>query len=112
LYEHQQQFAILLPNHSKQFAASTSTKTKTDRVDARLLCRMALERRIEPWQPASPLMRRLKDLMRERAELIDQRTVTRNRLAALKASYDPSEQTEQRLEQQLALYAEHLRQIR
>lgn len=112
LYEHQQQFAILLPNHSKQFAASTSTKTKTDRVDARLLCRMALERRIEPWQPASPLMRRLKDLMRERAGLIDQRTVTRNRLAALKASYDPSEQTEQRLEQQLALYAEHLRQIR
>ena len=111
LAEAQQKLCVMLPNYVKQFARSTSVKTKTDRVDARLLCRMALERQLDLWQPASPLMRQLKALTRERAAITEQLKGITNRLAALDASYAPSQQQCTRLEQHRKLYQKHRKQI-
>lgn len=111
LAEHQQNLCVMLANYVKKFAGSTSTKTKTDRVDARLLARMALERRLDRWQPASILMRQLKELTRERQRIMKLQTMTKNRLAAAEASYKPLPSVIERLKQQLALYRRQCKEI-
>ena len=42
----QQALSVLLPNKVKHFAGSTEQKSKTDALDARLLCRLGLERQL------------------------------------------------------------------
>ena len=44
LADNQQVLSMLLPNKVEYFARSTEFKSKTDQLDARLLCRLGLER--------------------------------------------------------------------
>ncbi|MEZ4784712.1 MAG: transposase [Candidatus Kapaibacterium sp.] len=104
-------FCVMLPTAVKQFSRSTSVKTKTDRVDARLLCRLALERRLDTWEPATELMQELKALVRERQSLITQQSQVRNRLHALSASHKPSVSHRGRLQQQLRFFASQIREV-
>ncbi|KUG09087.1 IS110 family transposase [Solirubrum puertoriconensis] len=66
LADQQQQLSVLLPNKVKHFAQSTEQKSKTDQLDARLLCRLGLERALPAWAPPTPALRRLRVLERER----------------------------------------------
>jgi transposase len=111
LHEQQQQLSVLLPTLVKNYAKSTSVKTKTDRSDAALLCRLALERRHKPWQPASPLMRQLKALARERCGLIEERTAARNRRHALEHGVDASAAQLERINERLDLLKRQIKQI-
>jgi transposase len=44
---------VLLPNKAKHFSQSTEQKSKTNQLDARLLCRLGLEQVLPAWQPPS-----------------------------------------------------------
>ena len=46
-----------MPNKVKHFARSTALKSKTDQLDARLLCRLGLQRALSAWQPPTPALR-------------------------------------------------------
>ena len=63
----QQALSVLLLNKVKHFARSTEQKSKTDALDARLLCRLGLERQLPAWQPLTPAMRQLRSLARSLA---------------------------------------------
>ena len=49
LSDNEQALSVLLPNNVKHFAQSTEQKSKTDQLDARLLCRLGLERVLPAW---------------------------------------------------------------
>ncbi|MBO3273266.1 IS110 family transposase [Hymenobacter defluvii] len=49
LADQQPLLSVLLPNKVKHFARSTELKSKTDQLDARLLCRLGLERALPAW---------------------------------------------------------------
>lgn len=111
LYQQQQQLSVLLPTQVKNYAKSTSVKTKTDRSDAALLCRLALERQHRLWQPASPVMRQLKALVRERDGLVEERTAACNRRHALEHSVDPSAAQLERIGERLEMLQRQIKQI-
>ena len=69
LVDNAQALSVLLPNKVKHFAQSTEQKSKTDQLDARLLCRLGLERALPTWQPPTPALRQLRVLSRERQNL-------------------------------------------
>jgi transposase len=73
---------VILPNLAKKYAQSPGLKSKTDRIDARMLSRMGLERELRKWQPASPGLLKLKQLTRERETLVRSRTAASNHLHA------------------------------
>ncbi|MGY2132023.1 IS110 family RNA-guided transposase [Hymenobacter sp. HD11105] len=104
----QQALSVLLPNKVKHFAGSTEQKSKTDALDARLLCRLGLERQLPAWQPLTPAMRQLRSLTRERAALRTQAAQTKNRAHAYAHSYEPDPQALMRLQQRQALFEEQL----
>jgi transposase len=111
LCEHQQLLCVALPTTVRDFARSTSSKTKTDAVDAAMLTRMALERKLDPWHLPSPLLRQIKLLVRERHACVEQATAIDNRLHALEHSYKPLASSIRRLKKQRALIEEQRTQI-
>ena len=95
--------SVLLPNMVKHYVKSLNIKTKTDKVDAEVLCRLGLERRLGFWQKPSGIMRELKFLSREYREIKYKINQVKNQLHARFYSYQCPESTEQRLKRQIAL---------
>ena len=88
LYDHGYYVSVLLPNKSNAYAKSLNIKTKTDKVDAKMLAQMGLERSLELWQPLSSAMCTIRKLCRERGQLIKVRTQEKCRLEAEKNSHE------------------------
>jgi transposase len=64
-----------LPNQSKNYGKGLGLKSKTDKIDARMLSQTGLERDLRLWQPLTPNLRILKQLTRERDRLVRERRV-------------------------------------
>lgn len=103
---------MLLPNKVKHFTRSTEQKSKTDALDARLLCRLGLERQLPAWRPLTPAMCQLRSLTRERgAALRTQAAQAKNRAHAYAHSYEPDPMALQRLQQRQALFEAQMAEI-
>lgn len=72
--------SVVNPAQIKAFGAAGLVRTKTDRIDARLIARFCLVQHPEPWQAPSPAIRKLRALVARRDSLNAMRTQERNRL--------------------------------
>lgn len=72
--------SVVNPAQIKAYGAAELLRTKTDRVDARLIARFCRAAAPEPWQAPSPTIRELRALVARRAALNALRTQERNRL--------------------------------
>lgn len=111
LSEKEEQVCVLLPNKSKNFAKSLDIKTKTDKVDAAMLCRIGLERVLPAWKIPTVLMKHIKSLCREYKSLKGSGARIKTRLHAYKYSYKPEKRTISRLKQQLALLEKQIKMV-
>jgi transposase len=82
LHEKDKRVSVLLPNTVNSFARSLNAKSKTDKIDAKILGQMGVERVLPEWKVSSTIYRELKTLTRERQSLIENRTAEKNRLHA------------------------------
>ncbi len=80
---------VMLPNKTSAFAKSLGYKSKTDKVDAKKLSQMSLERELPKWEPPSDTMLKIKRLCRERVEFLDEKIAFGNRLHAKKHAHEP-----------------------
>ncbi|WP_139923723.1 IS110 family transposase [Hymenobacter sp. DG01] len=103
-----QALSVLLPNKAKHFAQSTEQKSKTDQLDARLLCRLGLERALPAWQPPSPALRQLRALARERQSLTGHGARLKVKIHAYQHSYQPDARSLSRLATQQTLIQQQL----
>ena len=101
LFEKKQVVHVVLPNRAKKYADSLQEKAKTDKLDAKSLGRLGVERKLNKWSVGSPIYRKLKALTRERNALIKERTVFKNQLHALNHSADPFKKSVTRLKQMI-----------
>ena len=91
--DNQHLMSVILPDKVKYFARSTELKSKTDQLDARLLCRLGLEQALPAWQPPTPALRQLRALARERQMLVRQAAQLKTRTHAYQHSYQPDSRT-------------------
>lgn len=103
--------SVILANQSKAYAKSLNLKTKTDKVDAKMLGSMGIERDLPKWQPASAKMRLLKQLTRDRVTLVNEKTALSNKLHALEACFEPNKKVIKRLMQRLKLLNKQIKQV-
>ena len=80
--------AVILANKIKHYANSLNVKTKTDKVDAKIIAQFGFERRPVLWKPMSSELRNLRYLCRERLSLKKELTRIKNQLHALTYSYN------------------------
>ena len=78
--------SVLNPAQIKAFGASQRVRTKTDRVDAKLIAQFCFERRPAPWQPPSPAEQALRALVLRLDALHAMRTQESNRLEVARAA--------------------------
>lgn len=83
LSREEQLVSVLLPNKAKLYAKSLDTRSKTDKLDAKMLCRFALERELLQWSAPTLIMWTLKKLNRERLSLVKDSTRTVNQRHAM-----------------------------
>ncbi len=102
--------SVVLPNMSKSYFKSLNLKSKTDKIDAKALGLMGLERNLAQWQPFSDNMRLIKQLTRERLRLLDDKIANMNRLEALKYSFEPNPKTVKRLKSNIKLLDQQIKQ--
>ena len=106
-----ERISVLLANKAKYFAKSLNIKTKTDGVDAVMLSRIGLERKLDLWQVPSQVMREVKFLTREYAEIKAKLVIMKNQLHAKKHSYGCPPSVEKRLTKQISLLELQLMEI-
>lgn len=80
--------SVLLPNKVKSFAQSYNEHSKTDAIDALIIARFTAQRLHDCWKPASEQMSYMRALTRQRQSFVEDRTVTKNRLHAVKHGED------------------------
>ena len=73
---------VVLPNQAKKYGQSLGVESKTDKIDAKTLAQMGLERKLRRWEPFSSDFQMLKRLTREREAMIEEKTVVLNQLHA------------------------------
>ncbi len=88
---------VLLPNKAKKFAESLNIKSKTDKIDSRILGQMGVERQLEEWILSSKIFRKLKTITRERQRLVEQRTMIKNQLHAEEHTAEPEKSSIRRM---------------
>lgn len=65
LYANEQKVSVVLANKIKNYIKSLNVKTKTDKTDSKVIAGFGIERRLEDWQPMSPVYKSLRELCRE-----------------------------------------------
>lgn len=81
--------SVMLPNRTNAYARSLDYKSKTDRIDAKMLAQLSLERDLPQWIPVGDSMLTIKRLCRERAALSKSIAAFRNRLHAKEYGFQP-----------------------
>lgn len=111
LYQQNYSLHVVLPNYAKKYSESLGLKSKTDKLDARALARMGLERDLRLWQPVSPELLGLKQLTREREALVCTRTTAANQLHAYRHQGKPNKESIKRSQHHISFIDEQIKQI-
>ena len=111
LKEQGNKLSVLLPNMVKKFGESLNRKSKTDKIDSKILGQMGVERNLPQWQLSSKIYRKLRKLTRERKRLVRMRTMLKNQLHAESHSFEPMESIKARLLEQISFINEQIKSI-
>lgn len=112
LSERNQLVSIVLPNKICNFAKTLETKTVTDKSASQAICQFGLGKKLNTWQPPKKIFRDLKQLTRERDQIVVERTVAKNQLHAEKAEAFPNKGSIARLNERIQLFNRQEKEIR
>lgn len=104
--------SVLLPNKISNYMKSLDLKTVTDKTASQAICQFGLERKYDVWQAPKKIYRDLKQLTRERDQIIAERTVNKNQLHAEQSEAFPNEKSISRLQQRIRLCNTQEKEIR
>ena len=93
--------SIVLPNKISNYFRTLEVKTVTDKTSSQVIARFGLERRLDKWKRPKPVFKRLRQLTRERGQLVQQRTAAKNQLHAEKCEAEANKSTIARLQKQI-----------
>lgn len=112
LSEQGREVSIVLPNKINNYAKTLEIKTVTDKTASMAICQFGLEKKLDLWQQPQKIYRDLKQLTRERDQVVAERTVAKNQLHAENAEAFPNERSIARLNQRIRLFNSQEKEIK
>jgi transposase len=103
LDEQGMEVSIVLPNKVSNYMRTLDIKTVTDQTAAAAIARFGLERKLDVWKKPRQIYRTLKQLTRERDQLVLERTVLKNQLHAEEVEGAPNKGSISRLKERMQL---------
>lgn len=104
--------SIVLPNKISNYFRTLDVKTVTDKTASEAITMFGLERKLDNWQPPKDLYKKLRQLTRERSQLIEERTAIKNQLHAEQAEAKPNKKTISRTKKRIELLNKQEKEIK
>lgn len=112
LHEQGYSISIILPNKISNYARTLDTKTVTDKTASQAIAMFGLERKLNDWKPPAKAFKTLRQLTREREQLVQMRTMVKNHLHAERAEADPNKESIERMGKQITLFTKQIAEIK
>jgi transposase len=103
LCEKEYSVSIVLPNKISNYIKTLEIKTITDYTCAEAIMRFGLERKLDAWKKPNATFKRLKQLTREREQIVSERTIVKNEIHAETSEAEPNASSLSRLKKRLQL---------
>lgn len=103
--------SIVLPNKISNYARSLTVKTVTDKTASEAIAQFGLERKLDSWEKPSPTYKKIKQLTREREQLIKERTMVKNQLHAEQAEAEPNKTSVSRIKKRIEFLSKQEKEI-
>lgn len=103
--------SVMPSGRVKKYAESLQQRSKTDLLDAKMLCVLGLERSVDLWEPAREVLQNLKNLSRERGQLVKEQSALKCKLHALEYSVGIKERVISRLKSRLELIKDQIKEV-
>ena len=95
--------SIVLPNKISNYVRTLETKTSTDQTSAQAITLFGLEKKLDKWRRPKGIFKKLRQLTREREQLVGERTILKNQMHAEQAEAEPSKKSMARMKKRIAL---------
>lgn len=112
LYTQERIVSIVLPNKISNYFRTLEVKTITDKTASEAICRFGLERRLDNWKPANTGYKKLRQLTRERDQLVQMRTIAKNQLHAEQSEAEPNKSSITRVKKQITFLDKQEQEIK
>lgn len=106
------ELSIVLPNKISNYFRTLEVKTITDKTSSEAIALFGLERKLDTWKRPSGIFKKMRQLTRERDQLIEHRTMTKNQLHAEKSEAEPNKGSLLRLKKQIVFFNKQEQEIR
>lgn len=95
--------SIVLPNKISNYVRTLETKTITDKTSATAICLFGLEKKIDRWHRPKGIFKKLRQLTREREQVVVERTMLKNQLHAESSEAEPAKKAIARMKKRIEL---------
>ena len=104
--------SIVMPNKITNFFRTLEVKTSTDKTMSEAIALFGLEKKLDNWIPPQKIYRELRQITRERDQLIGERTMNKNQLHAEQTEAYPNEKTVERVMARIIMLNKQIREIK
>lgn len=104
--------SVVLPTKISNYVRTLEVKTITDKTASEAITLFGLERKLENWKRPKDLFRKLRQLTRERDQLVGERTMVKNQLHAEQTEAYPNKTTHKRIKARIAMLDKQEKEIK
>jgi transposase len=103
---------VVLPNKISNYFRTLDVKTVTDRTASEAITMFGLERKLDCWKRPKEIFRSLKQLTRERDQIVSERTISKNQLHAEETQAYPNKKSVARIKTRIKLLNKQVAEIK
>ena len=103
LDEKASEVSIVLPNKISNYMRTLDVKTITDKTASEAIARFGLERKLEKWKKPKETYLSIKQLTRERDQIVEERSMIKNHLHAEEAEAFPNKSSLTRIKERIRM---------
>lgn len=103
LNEKQYEVSILMPNKVSNYFRTLDVKTITDKTASEAIAMFGLERKLDCWQKPKAVFKKLRQLTRERDQIMEERTRVKNQLHAEQTEAEPNKESLRRIKERIKI---------
>jgi transposase len=104
--------SVVLPNKISNYSRTLEIKTITDKTASETIVRFGLERNLDLWKQPKPIFKRLRQLTRERDQIVEERTIVKNQLHAERAEAEPHSSSINRIKKRIVFLNKQEKEIK
>jgi transposase len=102
LADHSYHVSVVLPNKISNYFRTLQVKTITDKTASEAITQFGLERNLDNWEAPKAIYREMRQLTRERGQVVETRTVAKNQIHAEKSEAYPNASSLARIKKHIA----------